>query len=314
MVALEKVMADRTRVWDHPDKTLFRGYALPDPHLFLKSGRSALYIMCWLTIKPLWLNMATSRESEDGKCSPYPEPQDWRAFLTDIWGKMGLEVGGSSSQQHKDPSESKEAEQSRHSREKRRKTKGDTHRVDKFKVDTSLYTSPSDIFWRGRLLFTKDDLRSNHFSMRSSVAKEVIWELFNQNFALEVLALDRVIIPRVNLSYEEGMKRDTEVYACFPEGILVGMEYPGVDEGLGALCWQNRLEYVEAFRSLLSTWEGDMVSEEVALQLGRLPLVMATATEQHVEALEMVAYPFYCQTFFDHFGRAPCVPGRLPRD
>ena len=116
------------------------------------------------------------------------------------------------------------------------------------------------------------------------------------------------------MSEENGMKRDAEVYACFPEGILVGMHYPADDKGLGALRWQNRLEYVEAFRSLLSSWEGDMVLEEVALQLEGSPLVMATATEQHVEALEMVAYPFYCQTFFDHFGRAPCVPGRLPRD
>ena len=42
--------------------------------------------------------------------------------------------------------------------------------------------------------------------MRSSVAKEVIWELFNQNFALELLALDRVIFPHVKMMDEEGME------------------------------------------------------------------------------------------------------------
>jgi len=113
MVALEKVMLDRTRVCDHPDMMLFREYALPDLHLFLRSGRSALYMICWLMIKPLWLNMATSHNGEDEKCSPYPEPQDWRAFLTDLWGKMGLEVGASSLQPQKNASESKEAEESR---------------------------------------------------------------------------------------------------------------------------------------------------------------------------------------------------------
>jgi len=315
MVALESVVADRNRVCDHPNKTLFRGYALPDPHLFLTSGRSALYTICWLTIKPLWLNMATNRVGADGNCSPYPEPQDWRAFLTDLCGKMGLEVASSSgSQPHQNTSEAKETKESRHGREKRRRIKDDANRVDKFKLDTSLYTSLSDVFWRGRLLLTKDALRNNQITVRTSVAKEIIWELFNQNFALELLALDRVIFPRDNMTDEEGMERDAKVSACFPDGILVGMNYPIVDQGLGALRWRDRIEYVEAFRMLLSTWRGPMLSEDVALRLGGLPLVEATATEQHVEALEMVAYAFYCQTFFDHFGRAPCVPCRLPQD
>jgi len=227
---------------------------------------------------------------------------------------MGLEVSSSGSGSRKDASESKEAEKARHGREKRRKIKDDTNRVDKFKLDTSLYTSPSDTFWRGKLLLTKDALRNNQFTVRSSVAKEIIWELFNQNFALELLALDQVVFPRDNMTDEEGIERDAKVSACFPDGILVGMSYPTVDRGLGALRWRDRIEYVEAFRLLLSTWKGEMVSEDVALRLGGLPLVVSTATEQHVEALEMVAYAFYCQTFFDHFGRAPCVPCRLPRD
>jgi hypothetical protein len=314
MVALEKVVADRNRVYDHPNKTLFRGYALPDPHLFLMSGRSAMYTICWLTIKPLWLNLATNRVGEGGKCSPYPEPQDWRAFLADLCGKMGLEVVSSGSQSRKNASESKEAQEARHGREKRRKTKDDTNRVDKFELDTSLYTSPSDIFWRGKLLLTKDALRNNQFTVRNSVSKEIIWELFNQNFALELLALDRVIFPRDSMTDEEAMEGDAKVSACFPDGILVGMAFPTVDQGLGALRWRDRIEYVEAFRLLLSTWKGEMVSEGVALQLGGLALVESTATEQRVEALEMVAYAFYCQTFFDHFGRAPCIPCRLPRD
>ena len=271
-------------------------------------------MICWLTIKPLWLNMATNHVGKDGKCSLYPEPQDWRAFLTDLCGKMGLQVGSSGSQSCKDTSKSKEAEEACHGREKWRRTKDDTKRVDKFKLNTLLYTSPSDTFWQGKLLLTKDALKNNQFTVRSSVAKEIIWELFNQNFALELLALDWVIFPRGNMTDEEGMERDAKVSACFPDGIPVGMGYSMVDQGLGALRWRDRVEYVEAFRSLLSTWKGETVSEDVALRLGGLPLVVSTVTEQHVEALEMVAYAFYCQTFFDHFGRAPCVPCQLPRD
>jgi len=261
--------------------------------------------------------------------------------LTDLCGKMGLEVassgsfgsqprqnvsgssgsqprqnasGSSGSWPHQNTPEAKETKESRHGREKQQRIKDDTNRVDKFKLDTSLYTSVSEIFWRGRLLLTKDALRNNQFTVRTSVAQEIICELFNQNFALELLALDWIVFPRDNMSDEEGMERDAKVSACFPDGILVGMDYPMVDQGLGALCWRDWIEYVEAFRMLLSTWKGEMVSGDVALQLGGSPLVVATVTEQDIEALEMVVYAFYCQTFFDHFGRAPCVPCRLPRD
>ena len=200
--------------------------------------------------------------------------------MADLFSKMGLEVEFSRSRSQQDASESNEAKESRHGREKRRKTKDDMNRVDKFKLDTSLYTSPSDIFWRGKLLLTKDALRDSQLTIRSSVAKEVIWELFNQNFALELLALDQVIFPRDNMTDEEAMEGDAKVSACFPDGILVSMNYPMVDQGLGALRWRDRIEYVEAFRLLLSTWKGDMVSEGTALQLGGLSLVVATATDQ----------------------------------
>ena len=47
--------------------------------------------------------------------------------------------------------------------------------------------------------------------------------------------------------------------------------------------------------------------------LASLPAVVATSLEQYVREVERLAYGFYCQMFFDYFGRAPCVPCQLPK-
>ena len=297
--ALRGVVLDRTRVKDHPDRTLLRGYALPDPHAFMNTGsRLGTYIVSWLMIKPLWLNLATNRTTVEGHCSPYPEPQDWRDFLTDLHGNMGLGLA---------PSRSKEssAPEGVQDRDKRRKYEHNNARLNKFNIDTSKFTTPPDIFWRGKILLTRAEVKEK-YSINETIAKEVIWELINHNFALELLALDRVLFN--NLSEYDRQERDANVARCFPDSILVGLDYPTVDRGLGALRWQDRMEYVEAFRSLLSTWKGDAADE-----LGRLGPLMHPASQHQVEAVERRAYVLYCQTFFDWFARAPTVPCRLPR-
>ena len=83
VTALYRVDPDVKRVRDHPDRTLLRGYALLDPHAFLRStSRLHIYTACWLMIRPLWINLAINRQADqNGDCSPYPEPQDWKGFL-----------------------------------------------------------------------------------------------------------------------------------------------------------------------------------------------------------------------------------------
>lgn len=298
--ALRGVVVDRARVKDHPDSTLLRGYALPDPHAFMNTKtRLDTYIVSWLMIRPLWLNLATNRTGVEGNCSPYPEPQDWKNFLTDLHGNMGLGLTPSNSKKSSAPDGVQE-------RDKRRKYEHNNTRLNKFNVDASNFTTPSDIFWRGEILLTQAQVKMN-YTIDDTIAKQVIWELINHNFALELLALDRVLFNKLSESDRE--ERDANVAACFPNSVLVGLDFPMVDEGLGALRWQDRVEYVEAFRLLLSTWEGDAAHE-----LGRLGPLVDPLSQRRVEGVESRAYVLYCQTFFDWFGRAPTVPCRLPRD
>ena len=78
----------------------------------------------------------------------------------------------------------------------------------KFQIDTSDLTVPSDVFWHGQVLFSKDALRNNELTIDDKVSREIVWELFNNNFALELLATDQVCFPCHNLSEDEGMDHD----------------------------------------------------------------------------------------------------------
>ena len=192
-------------------------------------------------------------------------------------------------------------------RNKKRRVETIERAAIKFQIDTSDLTVPSDVFWHGQVLFLKDVLRNNELTIDDKVSREIVWELFNNNFALELLATDRVRFPCHNLSEDEGMDCDAWVAACFPEGILVSVDYLMLDRGLGAAHWRDRYEYVEAFHLLLLLWGWG-----IAMTLEEMLPLMHTSSEREVEDVERLAYPFYCQKFFDFFGRAPCVPPRVP--
>ena len=140
--------------------------------------------------------------------------------------------------------------------------------------------------------------------MANNVWKEVVWDLFEHNFRLELLALDGCIFPRDLLADEDVASRDDMVLAVFPGNTVLSNTYPTKDEGLAAKDWQARRKYVEAFRLLLSYWPG----QEAEILQKMSPGV----TERSVIEVEKVAYPFYCRTFFRYLGRAPCTPHRLP--
>jgi hypothetical protein len=110
--------------------------------------------------------------------------------------------------------------------------------------------------------------------------------------------------------------RDDLIRAVFPgDGACLVGTLPTTDVGLAAPAWQDRVMYVENFRVLLSAWPGKSARR---LQLNTA-LVSAinnpansSINEEDVLNVERIAVQFYCQTFFDHLGRAPIAPHRLP--
>jgi hypothetical protein len=101
------------------------------------------------------------------------------------------------------------------------------------------------------------------------------------------------------------MEREAMVADILPRGLFIMHQVSTRDEGLGAKDWRDRRGYVEAFRILLRSWPG-------ALAGLRLMSLDGSSNTVNVAAVEAVAYPFYCQTFWNFAGRAPSVPHILP--
>jgi hypothetical protein len=85
------------------------------------------------------------------------------------------------------------------------------------------------------------------------------------------------------------------------------------DEGLGAASWLDRMAYVEWFRQVVVGWPSSPIALRKMTAADLSPCgTRCHSEEQKVVAVERIAYPFYCQTFFNYFGRAATVPYHFP--
>lgn len=184
-----------------------------------------------------------------------------------------------------------------------------------FGLDLKKLGGPVDVYWKGVLVKTAYDLRTQEtdLAFHDGLIQEVVWDLYEHNFRLELLALDRCVIPRDGLNEASILARDYLVSDCFPRREFIFADFPKKDVGLGAKNWEDRKEYVEAFRVLLSAWPGEAGRDLGHMVAGRHSRPnLFEAKETDVLNVEHIAYPFYCQTFFDYFGRAPTLPHQLP--
>lgn len=141
------------------------------------------------------------------------------------------------------------------------------------------------------------------------MVQNVVWHLFEQNFRFEFLALDRSIFPRNNRTAQDE-DRDALVAKVFPSTVLVMLRPQRSREGLGAAKLEDRALYVERFRRVLQDWPGEdakLLKMMPAVEYGPGRLTH-TFVARKLEAVEQTAYRFYCQTFFNYYGRAATIP------
>lgn len=311
------------------------------------SGRVIVYTISWLAIRAAWITRSMNRAPDD---IALPKGQDWKNFLFNRvaipLGIMGVapsvppppsappaggsqplrfprargysSVRGRGSGSHGRGSASRGgstvhlASASASSSHPRKRQRTDNELDSVFRLSLSI-NGPIDIFWKGQRILSAQDLATGRLNISASTMKEIIWDLSEHNFRFELLALDRCVVPRDDMTDVELFQRDAMVRACLPGHTFVSVDWPLMDEGLGAREPVERAECLEAFRKLLATWPG---RDGIQLKVMRV-LVMDTpalrqATPESILAVEKVAYPFYCQTFFNYFGRAPSIPHQLP--
>jgi len=325
--ALAGIQQNATLQVDHPDRDSLRGYPVPDPYLFAK-GRDDLvgvwkYIVAWLCIRSTWLGQVVARENF---AAGYPKPQHWRQGLLQLVLAHGLgkdlkaelSAGEGKALQTHGSDKGKKRLQDRDrvtegsDTNKRRRTKALQDVGDIFKMFLQAPSGQAvDVFWQGQVVLKAIDIKAGSLALPDSVARQVMWDLFENNFRIELLTLDRAIVPRASNDMW-ALDRDQLVLKVFPGGALMVNRWTVLDVGLGARKWGVCACYVEAFRVLLSTWPGDPARQLGGMCVGSYTASGFQSSEKQVMAVERIALPFYCQTFFNYFGRAPTIPHIRP--
>ena len=119
-------------------------------------------------------------------------------------------------------------------------------------------------------------------------------------FSLDCLALEEELEPQTHI---------TRLCACFEPIKFLPPTFPTVNAGLVADAWQWRVDAVLAFVRILRSWKScprNLFVSDLEVFCHRREV---NWTE--FEDLEQRAANFYCQMFFNYFGRAPSIPRRV---
>jgi hypothetical protein len=151
-----------------------------------------------------------------------------------------------------------------------------------------------------------------------NVIQEIIWELFEHNFRYELLLLDMVAARSQwhdpehyqGRPYAAVARRETirEVFGDDGKFILWGDPFPTYNTGFQAETMDARKPYLERLRKVMLAWP----ETPSVLDYSFYPNPDKEAEKYSPQVLERRVIVFYCQTFFDYFGRPPIVPHRIP--
>jgi len=307
--------ADRGRVIKHPKHISNIGFKYPKPEIFLNSGNRALYTATWLAIRAHHAyTLGTS------KTLPPPiSTQQWRNFLikilpflqpesVDVAAELECTTStrppqpeGKGKQRGTGPLKAKQGS----SRTKKSNTYLDQIPLRDGHVDRVVFYDTTI------QLGTMKELEN---ALTPEVTQEILWELCHMSFRFELVSLDAIAAESKykacegSSQAEAAAARILEVLRVLPmSGDVVGPfminKIPNHDLGLTAPDLVERNRYLVALGHLMSSWKGcpDSITNASSGPL---------ATQ--VRRLEEACARFYCQSFFDHFGRAPIIPCRLP--
>jgi hypothetical protein len=283
VVALQSVDKDSGRIRDSASK--MKGYRFPDPGLFISTSLKNVYLATWLSARPAWM-WGMAKEISPAGSGPVRVPsQWWRDFLrrgcfpTD---PSSHALVTSKAKTTKGPSKT----------ELRNK---DVTRIFCHHMGAELKIVDS-VFWRGKQLTQEGIAR-----LDPGVTAEILWDLYEHNWRLELVSLDRVVV--LTLWWRgEPQNRDSLIKSLFHNNDYLVSQFPTSDQGLAALVWKDRAPYLKIFREIMSAWPG-FPRDAKGLKL---------TSPGEVAFVEKLLANFYCQTFFDFSGRAPITPHRLP--
>ncbi|KAH6874843.1 hypothetical protein BKA70DRAFT_1128834 [Coprinopsis sp. MPI-PUGE-AT-0042] len=156
------------------------------------------------------------------------------------------------------------------------------------------------------LLSTVDKLVEK---LTPAITAEVLWELHEMGFRLELLALDQALAPEKWSS--NSVSRELAIRKVFPSSdgkvaeFFVG-SIPNRNQGLASFDWKERLKSIAALRDLMLAWS------TCSSDIRRSPPLAKLTSQEAAACVERDVVEFYFSSFANHFDRLPIPPARLP--
>lgn len=289
-VALRAVDKDQNHIRpDLPQSE--KGYAFPDPNSLVGHSPEvrAKKLCTWLGLRPA---VCAQSFVDAGRKPPFAPAAVWRSVMT-VNSKTVLPACGSTAEKATKASKIKEAVQHLFGDE----------------LTARLQGGLAAVYWHETALQVQDDAI---VALDKRVVQEIIWELFEHNFRFELLALDLIAAPQEWNDVERRVKRHGMieiVCSAIDKGILNlwHESFPEHNFGLAAECYEDRVASLECLSELELSWPNAPTWTNQSFFT-----VFEERGLDGFASFELEVVLFYCQTFFDFFGRPPIVPHRLP--
>ncbi|THU88003.1 hypothetical protein K435DRAFT_803851 [Dendrothele bispora CBS 962.96] len=139
------------------------------------------------------------------------------------------------------------------------------------------------------------------------VTRQILWELYEVSFQLEMMALDQELLPQSNWGI-----RQLDLSSCW-HGLPFAADLNSGNIGLGSSSFEKRLPFVQALHAVVRAWPGpkpDLILFPFPQRLTD-GSVTSAHFEHQVNAVEEALARFYVRTFFNTFARPPTIPHRL---
>ena len=146
-----------------------------------------------------------------------------------------------------------------------------------------------------------------------TVIRQILWELYELNFIHELLSLDRRACAELDLSdTAQLLDRQTKISRCFPIESFYHVTVPSRNRGLAADDLGERFPFIIALFLVVKSWRGDQPKIFEASEEN----VRNFSGHAALSSFENLVAKYYCQQFFNYFGRAAQIPHRLfaPKD
>jgi hypothetical protein len=274
----------------HPDVPhLQRGYAYPDPNSLagLPFDQQAKKLCAWLGLRPA---VYSKSFVDAGQRPPTANGAAWRCVLSlDSSTMLPIEEFFATP-------EAKETKASK-LRTAVKELFGD-------QLAARLQGPPGVVYWHDIQLQCQDD---KIVHLDPDISKQIIWELFEHNFRFELCSLDLAAAPSKYVDHDSAVARQDEIRNIWSDQKLIIWDdpFPRYNQNFQGETISNRKPSLVKLQHLMKSWVG-------------LPSTVAdgsfygVTSAQQQEALEYNIVLFYCQSFYDFFGRPPIIPHRIP--